>query len=210
MNSPRRDLYDISPPVLPGIPVWPGDSDYLVQWQFLIAAGGSVNVSQLHLSPHTGAHADAFHHCADDGAGIGEMPIEPYLGPARVIELPGVEPITRARLEAVAWQGAARLLFRTRTDRPANPFQPPFAHLTTEVVQLFGEAGVKLVGLDTPSVDEFHSRGLECHQLLRQWKIANLEHLDLSEVPAGDYELIALPLKLMGIDASPVRAVLRR
>jgi arylformamidase len=202
-------IYDITPPVAPGIAVWPGDCEYAMDRPVKISEGATVNVSRLTLSPHTGAHADAFLHCSDAGAPIDRMPLSAYLGPARVLDAPGDGPIDAARLTALDWRGAPRLLFRTRRGRPADPYATPFAHLTVSAVTACAAAGVVLIGLDTPSMDDFHSKTLDAHHALLAHGIANLENLDLSEVPPGDYELIALPLKLAGGDASPVRAVLR-
>ena len=174
-----------------------------------MSAGASVNVSRLTFSPHTGTHADAFYHCSDAGQGMGEMALDPYLGPARVLDASGDGPIDIERLERLDWMGASRLLFKTRRGVPADPYATPFAHLTPATVDAVGLAGVILVGLDTPSMDDFHSKTLDAHHALRRNGIANLENLDLSDVPPGDYELIALPLRLMGTDGSPVRAILR-
>jgi arylformamidase len=201
-------IYDITPPVRPGILVWPGDSAYTVERLMRRSAGDSVNVSRISLSPHTGAHADAFYHCSDEGAGIGEMDLAPYLGPARVVVTPGDGPIDAARLESVPWRGATRLLFRTRT-ATVDPYAVPFAHFTPEAIQVMAAEGVLLIGIDTPSMDEFHSKTLDAHHALISHRIANLENLDLSNVPPGNYELVALPLRLEGVDGSPVRAILR-
>ena len=171
--------------------------------------GATVNVAGVTISPHTGTHADAFFHCSDDGQGMGEMSLDPYLGPARVLDAPGDGAIDVERLEGLNWKGATRLLFKTRRSRVTDPYAVPFAHLTPEAVALMGPANVRLVGLDTPSMDDFHSKTLDAHHALMRYGIANLENLDLTDVPPGDYELIALPLKLMGLDGSPVRAILR-
>jgi len=202
-------IWDLSPRIAADMPVWPGDNPFGLAWTMRIADGGSCNVSRITMSPHTGAHADAWHHVSDDGAAMGDMPLEPYLGPARVVECFGDGPIDRRRMDGTPWKGARRLLLKTRRAVPADPYAVPFAHLTPEVVEMFHSAGVILVGLDTPSMDDFHSKTLDSHHALRIRKIANLENLDLSAVPPGDYELIALPLNLAGACGSPVRAILR-
>ncbi|HEX7879196.1 MAG TPA: cyclase family protein [Candidatus Eisenbacteria bacterium] len=202
-------IYDITLPVDAKTAVWPGDHAYTIDWTMRKATGATVNVTKLTLSPHTGTHADAFFHCSDEGPGMGEMSLDPYLGKARVLDAPGDGPIDVERLEKLNWKGATRLLFKTRRSRVSDPYAIPFAHLLPAAVDELGKAGVILVGLDTPSMDEFHSKTIGAHHALMRHGIANLENLDLTEVPAGDYELIALPLKLMGVDGSPVRAVLR-
>jgi len=202
-------IYDITAPVTPTIAVWPGDHPYFVDWTMRRSTGDTVNVTKLTLSPHTGTHADAFFHCSDEGQGMGEMALDPYLGPARVLDAPGDGPIDVERLGKLNWRGASRLLFKTRQSRVDSPYAVPFAHLTAEAVAVLGPANIVLIGLDTPSMDHFHSKTLDAHHALMKHGIANLENLDLTDVPPGDYELIALPLKLMGVDGSPVRAVLR-
>lgn len=202
-------IWDITMSVESGMPVWPGDSRFGFDWTMRMSAGDSVNVTRLTMSPHTGTHADSFFHVADDGLAMSAMPLEAYLGPARVLDAPGDGPIDVERLERLNWKGASRLLFKTRRSRVTDPYAVPFAHLTPEAVALMGPANIRLVGLDTPSMDDFHSKTLDAHHALVKAGIANLENLDLTDVPAGDYELIALPLKLRGLDGSPVRALLR-
>ena len=202
-------IWDITAKVDPKTAVWPGDHPFTTEWTLRKSGGDTVNVAKLTLSPHTGTHADAFFHCSDEGAGMGEMSLEPYLGPARVLDAPGDGPIDVERLRTLKWSGASRLLFKTRRSRVTDPYATPFAHLTVGAVHEFGKAGIVLVGLDTPSMDDFHSKTLDAHHALMRYGIANLENLDLTDVHPGDYELIALPLRLMGIDGSPVRAVLR-
>jgi arylformamidase len=202
-------IWDITLPVDPRTVVWPGDHPYTIDWTMRKSTGDTVNVTKLTLSPHTGTHADAFFHCSDEGQGMGEMSIVPFLGPARVLDAPGDGPIDVERLNNLDWKGASRLLFKTRRSRVTDPYAVPFAHFLPEAIDELGRAGVTLVGLDTPSMDHFHSKTLDSHHALMRYGIANLENLDLTDVPAGDYELIALPLKVMGVDGSPVRAVLR-
>lgn len=204
-------IYDITVTVRPGMPVWPGDTEYALDRTLRIDQGGSCNVSRLTLSPHTGTHADSFLHVVDGGHDMATMPLEPYVGPARVLDTPGDGPIDAARLSGLYWEGAERLLFRTRPHgQPAAPYAVPFAHFLPDAVEELARGGVRLVGLDTPSMDPFHSKTLDSHRVLVRRGIAILENLDLAGVPPGDYELIALPLKLAGADGSPVRAILRK
>lgn len=207
----RPLLYDITLPVRVGMPVWPGDTEFGLERTLRVDQGASCNVSRLTLSPHTGTHADAFFHIAEEGADMAAMPLGPYLGPARVLDAPGDGPIDAARLATLVWGSAERLLFRTRRGGPpAAPYATPFAHFTAEAVEAMARGGVRLVGLDTPSMDELDSKTLPAHHALLKHGIAILENLDLSAVPPGDYELIALPLKVAGADGTPVRAILRK
>ncbi|MBS1162352.1 MAG: kynurenine formamidase [Burkholderiaceae bacterium] len=204
-----RRLWDISPSVAPGFPVFPGDAEFSLRWTWTVGPGCPVNVSELTMSPHTGSHADAPLHYDQRGASIGEVPVEPYLGPCRVIHAIGARPLVRAEDIAPHLQATPpRILLRTCARVPAG-WDPSFAAVAPAAIDLLHEHGVRLVGIDTPSVDPEKSKTLDSHQRLRAHRMAVLEGLLLDEVPPGDYELIALPLKWRGVDASPVRAVLR-
>lgn len=209
-------LYDISPPVHPGIPVWPGDTPYRTELAWAIARGASVNVSALTTTSHVGAHADAPFHVEDGGATVERLPIEPFLGPCRVVEVPPEPLILPEHLTGsgggIDLADPPRLLLKTGSvpsrDGGAR-FPESFSALSPELARALGEAGALLVGIDTPSVDPFDSKDLPAHHALVAGGVANLEGLVLAEVPAGLYEVVALPLRLVGLDASPVRAVLR-
>jgi len=204
-----RRLWDISPSVTPGFPVFPGDAEFSLRWTWTVGPGCPVNVSELTMSPHTGSHADAPLHYDQRGASIGEVPVEPYLGPCRVIHAIGARPLVRAEDIAPHLQATPpRVLLRTCA-RVSEGWDPSFAAVAPAAIDLLHEHGVRLVGIDTPSVDPEKSKTLDSHQRLRAHRMAVLEGLLLDEVPPGDYELIALPLKWRGVDASPVRAVLR-
>lgn len=210
-------LYDITPPVAPGIPVWPGDTPYRAELSWAIERGAPVNVSAVTTTPHLGAHADAPFHVDDGGATVDRLPLEPFLGPCRVVEVPP-EPLIRPEHlmesgRAVDLADPPRLLLKTGSVPPpggdAPRFPEAFSALSPELARALGEAGALLVGLDTPSVDPFDSKDLPAHHALVAGGVVNLEGLALAEVPPGIYELVALPLRLVGLDASPVRAVLR-
>jgi arylformamidase len=206
-----RRIWDISPPIAPVSPVFPGDTPFGLRWTARIGPGCPVNVSVITLSPHVGAHADAPLHYASGGAAIGGVDLEPFLGPCRVVHAIDRGPlITRAHLEAAV--GAAgsptRLLVRTWRRAPTQ-WTSTFTALAPETIAWLASLGVRLVGIDTPSVDPADSKTLDSHQQLLAHDMRVLENLVLDEVDAGDYELIALPLRLMEADASPVRAVLR-
>ena len=203
-------LWDISPPVREGAPVFPGDTPYGQRWAASIAPGCPVNVSTLTLSPHVGAHADAPLHYDPDGQPVGTLALDPYLGPCRVVH-------AIARGPLVTWEHIAhavhalppRVLVRTYQRAPVDRWDPQLAAFAPDTIERLADAGVRLVGIDTASIDPADSKTLDSHQVVRRRGLRVLENLVLDEVPEGDYELIALPLKLVTADASPVRAVLR-
>ncbi|HSV47235.1 MAG TPA: arylformamidase [Ramlibacter sp.] len=206
-----QKLWDISPPVAPGSPVFPGDTPYAQQWSATLGPGCPVNVSCLTLSPHVGAHADAPLHYDPEGAAVGALDLAPYLGPCRVIHAIGRGPLVLWEHIAHAVDGTLppRVLVRTYQVAPVERWDPELAAFAPETVERLAALGVRLVGIDTASVDPAASKTLDTHQVLRRLDLRVLENLVLDGVPEGDYELIALPLKLMTADASPVRAVLR-
>jgi arylformamidase len=177
-------VYDISVPVAPGTWVWPGDRPYERAWTWRIADGATCNVGQIALSCHTGTHIDAPYHFAENGATIEAIPLEACVGPAVVLPL--------ARL---AGTSAERVLVRAGGAAPTPAAIEQLRHL-------------RLFGIDGPSVDPPESRMLDVHHALWRRRAVILEGLDLSAVPDGEYQLVALPLKLVGMDAAPVRAVL--
>ena len=208
---PARRIWDISPPVHAGAPVFPGDTAYRQQWVATIAPGCPVNVSAITLSPHIGAHADAPLHYDPEGAPIGLVDLEPYLGRCRVVHAIARGPLVKAEhlAHALGEDLPARVLVRTYASMPQDRFDDDLPAFDPALVELLADRGVKLVGIDSASVDPAASKELASHQVLRRRAIRVLENLVLDEVPEGDYELIALPLKLVTADASPVRAVLR-
>lgn len=206
-----RQLWDISPPVHAGSPVFPGDTAYSQQWCATIGPGCPVNVSAITLSPHVGAHADAPLHYEADGATIGDVSLEPFLGPCRVVHAIGRGPL-------IEWEHIAhavddtlpqRVLVRTYERMPVDRWDGALAAYAPATIARLADLGVLLVGIDTASIDPADSKTLDSHQVIRQRGLRVLENLVLDEVPEGDYELIALPLKFTTADASPVRAVLR-
>lgn len=207
---PHRQLWDLSPPVHAGAPVFPGDTPYAQAWGARIGPGCPVNVSTLTLSPHTGAHADAPLHYDDAGAAAGALALAPYLGRCRVIHAIGCGPLVRWRhLEHALADLPPRVLVRTYARAPVDRWDPELAAYAPETVERLADLGVKLIGIDTASIDPADSKTLDSHQVVRRRDLRVLENLVLDDVPEGDYELIALPLKLTTADASPVRAILR-
>jgi arylformamidase len=163
----------------------------------------------LHTTPHVGAHIDAPFHFASDGATAADLPLEPYLGRAVLIDLPRAALVLPRHLERLDLGRVERLLVRTNSVGDRRRFPEAFTALSPEAAELLAAHRVRLVGLDSPSMDPFTSKTLEAHKALWRGDVAILEGLDLDGVPEGEYELIALPLRLAGACASPVRAVLR-
>ena len=208
ISRPAR-LWDISPTVSPEAPIFPGDEPYRLAWTARLSPGCPVNLSVLTMSPHVGAHADAPLHYADDAPSIDLVDLHAYLGPCRVIHALGASPlITVEHLRHAEAGLPARVLVRC-CERADTSWNPAFTAYAPDALEWLAERGVRLVGIDTPSVDPADSKTLASHQLLRKHDLRVLENLVLDDVPAGDYELIALPLKLQGACASPVRAILR-
>ena len=206
-----KRLWDISPPVHAGSPVFPGDTPYEQRWAATLGPGCPVNVSTITLSPHTGAHADAPLHYDADGVAVGALDLDAYLGPCRVIHAIHCGPL-------IEWQHIAsridatlpvRVLVRTYERMPVEGFDDALAAYAPDVIERLADHGVRLIGIDTASIDPAASKTLDAHQVIRRRGLRVLENLLLDDVPEGDYELIALPLKLTTADASTVRAVLR-
>lgn len=209
MSSKR--LWDISPPVHAGAPVFPGDTPFAQTWAARIGPGCPVNVSTLTLSPHTGAHADAPLHYDDAGAAIGAVDLEPFLGRCRVVHAIGCGPLLQLQhlQHALGGDLPPRLLVRTYRQAPVGRWDPALPAYAPETVEALADRGVRLIGIDSASIDPADSKTLDSHQVIRRRDLRVLENLVLDDVPEGDYELIALPLKLTTACASPVRAVLR-
>jgi arylformamidase len=204
-------LWDISPPVHAGSPVFPGDARYEQHWAATLGPGCPVNVSTIRLSPHTGAHADAPLHYDAGGQPIGSVDLAPYLGPCRVVHAIGCGALIEWRdiERAIDDSLPPRVLVRTYERMPVDRWGAGLSAYAPEVVERLADRGVMLIGIDTASIDPAESKTLDAHQAIRRRGLRVLENLVLDEVPEGDYELIALPLKLTTADASPVRAVLR-
>lgn len=204
-------LYDITRTVAPHLEVWPGDAHYAATPALQIRDGASVNLMTLTLSPHTGTHADAYYHYEMNGAHPATMPLEKYIGAARVITVSkrsgGLLPDD---FPAGSLVGVQRLLIHSHvSDSPDDVWPEEFPYLSVELITYLQTQGCVLIGLDSPSVDDFTSKTLPCHHALFQAGMVNLETLQLRGVPDGEYELVALPLRLDLACGSPVRAILR-
>jgi arylformamidase len=200
---------DITPLAGPALAVWPGDTPLRREVALDIARGDNLTLSSLRATVHLGAHADAPSHYGGDADPIDRRPLEPYLGPCQLLRRPAARG-TRLGPQVLPERLAApRVLFATGSYPDPTRFNRDFVALSAELVQELRRRGARLVGIDTPSVDLFESKELPAHRACLDAEIAILEGLVLDQVPEGVYELIALPLKLEGFDASPVRAVLR-
>ncbi len=202
-------IHDVTIPVRESLACWPGDATYRLAWTMKKSAGESVNVGQISLSVHTGTHIDAPFHFDDSGTTAGALPLEPYVGPARVIHLRDRPRLRREDFAPIDLAGTPRVLIRTDGWLDHTRFPAVIPVMDEDIPAWLRENGVVLVGLDVPSVDALESKDLPNHRALGALGIAILESLDLSRVSEGVYELIALPLKLVGADGSPVRAILR-
>lgn len=201
-------IYDISRRVTATLPVWPGDQPLRVTHALRKSEGSSVNLTTLTATAHLGTHADAYYHYADDGAYAADMPLEAYLGPARVVSVRRNDgPLQPSDIGTV--DGVQRLLIHSGVSDLDEVWPSRFPYLSVTLIDWLADFGVRLIGLDSPSVDAFESQDLPCHHALRRHGMVNLESLFLRDVPDGDYELIALPLRLDGACGSPVRAILR-
>ena len=202
-------MYDITPPLTGDLQVWPGDPPLtraILGTRQRVAAG---TTSAIHATVHLGAHVDAPSHCGADLPSIGECDLAAYIGPCQVIRL-AVERGRRITPDLLKTPPIAqRLLLATGTYPDPTRFNDDFAALSPELIEALHRKGVKLVGIDTPSVDLFGDDHLPTHHAAIKRGIAILEGIVLDRVPEGMYELIALPLRLVGFDASPVRAILR-
>jgi arylformamidase len=195
----------------PGIAGFPGDAAYEEGWTFRLGPDCPVNVSRVSFSVHCGTHADAPLHYDAKGAAAGALALEPYIGPCRVIDARGDGPQCEPSDIGSALEGAPpRILLRLMDRLDPKVWPTGFRALAAETVALLAAKGVVLVGIDTPSVDPETSKTLSAHHACRRADMRILENLALADVEPGDYELIALPLKFENLDASPVRAVLRR
>jgi arylformamidase len=202
-------IYDLSPGITPALAVWPGDTPPAREVLMDMTRGDNLTLSTLRGTVHLGSHADAPSHYAVDAPTIESRSLETYLGPCQVIRVAARRAQGIRPQEVPSRILAPRVLLATGTYPDPAVFTQDFAALSPELIDRLAGSGVRLVGVDTPSVDLFSSKDLPSHLACLRHDIAILEGLVLSDVPEGVYELIALPLKLAGFDASPVRALLR-
>jgi arylformamidase len=202
-------LYDISPKLSPKTAVFTGDTPLSQEVLLHFNKGHNLVLSTLKSTVHLGAHADAPIHYHPQGADIASRSLAPYLGRAQVIEVKVARGARIGVADVRVDVGARRVLFKTGSFADPNTWHDDFVSLSPELIDWLAKKNVTLVGIDTPSVDPATDKTLVSHAAIFKNDLSILEGLELSQVPAGFYELIALPLRLEGFDASPVRAVLR-
>jgi arylformamidase len=196
-------------------PVYEGDAPMNFEFLKDMRRGDGFTLSKYSLGAHSGTHIDAPMHFVRDGAPIDRVPLEPLIGPARVVEIPdGIQSINAAELNRHKWKGASRVLFRTRSSERgwmhSSTFHRDFAYVAPDAAQLLADAGVQLVGIDYLSAEQFGAPAPMTHRILLGNGIPIVEGLALEGVRAGDYDLIVLPMKVGGHEGAPARAVLRR
>ena len=207
-------IYDVTVPISETVPIYKGDPAASVKNESSMARGEAANVTSLCFGAHTGTHVDAPNHFIEGTRRVEDLEIEKMIGPCRVVEMAGdVTAIEPAHLPEL--NGVKRLIFRTRNSAfwstPEDGFRTDFTYITPEAARALAETGLSLIGIDYLSVEKFGSEDFATHKILLEKEIVLLEGVDLREVPAGDYELICLPLKYIGStgDGAPARTILR-
>jgi arylformamidase len=203
--------YDVTVPLSPDVPVYPGDLPFEIRFTQRMAEGAAYDSTSLHLGSHLGTHVDAPSHFLAKGATVDELPLEILMGKARVVEVAARERIDRADLEALDLRDDLRVLLKTRMSgqmlRPQ--VQEDYLYLTVDAADYLVQAGLKLVGIDYLSVDRFGSVDYPAHHALLEAGVVIVEGLDLSEVPPGEYDMTCLPLRVVGGEGAPARVILR-
>ena len=206
-------IYDVSVPLRTGGVVYPGNPAISITAQQAISEGAGANVSRVDFGSHSGTHVDAPKHFFDDGAGADTLPLDLLMGPARLIAFAdAVKSVGEAELAPHDLTGVERLLIRTRNSAwlssGSTEFHPDYTYLAPDGAEYLVSLGIKLVGVDYLSVEQFHSGHHRTHRTLLGAGVVIVEGLMLSEPPPGNYELRCLPLRLAGLDGAPARAVL--
>jgi arylformamidase len=204
----QRSIIDISRVLDENTAVWPGDTPFSRKWVMAIPDGCSCNTSTITLSAHTGAHTDAPSHFVEGAPNIDQVSLTKYMGRCRVVHTKNRDCVILEDIAGVDLTRCQRVLFRTPQAPATDAWDNSFTYISREVAEALVKARIRLVGIDTPSVDSMNSKTLDAHKILFEGGVAILESIDLSDVFEGYYQLIALPLRIKGGDSSPVRAVL--
>ena len=213
MSGSSTRIYDVSLALRTGGLVYPGNPAIAITAQQAIAQGAGANVSRIDFGSHTGTHVDAPKHFFDDGAGVDALALDVLMGPCRLLAFSdAVMSIGEAELRAHDLSGVTRVLLKTRNSAwlasGSTEFHPDYTYVAPDGAEYLARIGVRLVGVDYLSVEQFHSGHHRTHRTLLARGIVIVEGLLLSEPPAGSYELRCLPIKLAGLDGAPARAVL--
>jgi arylformamidase len=205
-------IYDVSVPITNQIPVWPTDPPVKLRTQTHPARDKShnVRVTGIEMGAHTGTHIDAPWHMMENGRTLKDIPLDTLIGPAQVVQITGTASISRAHVEGFNWTNTERVLFKTENSEHWNEgrFYEEFVYLEPEAAELLVKRGIRLVGIDYLSIDRFKSESHPSHFVLLEKNVVIVEGLDLSRVPPGRYEMIALPLNLQDVDGAPARVIL--
>lgn len=204
-------IFDISVPLAAGLPTWPGDPCFQLEPVLLLEQGDEARVARLTLGDHSGTHLDAPAHMLADGSNLDSFSLSRLMGPALVADLRGVTEIGVQELAGLPLAGVERLLLKTDNSRlwDRAEFCREFAALSAAGAELLVSKGIRLVGIDYLSIERFGGDG-SVHHILLGNEVLILEGLDLAAVPAGEYELICLPLRITGAAGAPARAILRQ
>jgi arylformamidase len=201
-------IIDITHPHSEQLAPWPGDTPFQFQFVARLRDGSSCNIGKVTCSIHSGTHLDAPYHYNENGATVDALSPELYIGPARLFLAPGEDVLTREIFAGLDAKATPRVLVRTNSCDDKSVFPARIPTLAPDVPAWLGQQGVRLIGLDVPSVDQVDSKTMPIHHALDEANILIIENLDLRAAPAGEYVLVALPLRIKGADGSPVRAVL--
>lgn len=204
-------IFDISVPVANGGTVYPGNPEIRIEPASEISKGASANVSRISLGSHTGTHVDAMKHFFDRTHTVDQLPLDSLVGPATVVAFPDdVMSVTAAHLKPHRLDGVSRLLIRTRNSGfiKDGTFHKDYTYVAPDAAVHLVALGVKLVGVDYLSIEQFHSGHHKTHSTLLGKDVVIVEGLDLSAIAPGQYDLYCLPLRLAGLDGAPARAIL--
>lgn len=207
----QMKIYDVTVPLSCDVPTFPGDPPFDMRFTHRMADGAPYNVAHLSLGTHSGTHVDAPYHFIADGATVDELPLEILMGKVRVLDLPMRDKIDRGDLQACGLRDDLRVLLRTRmSGQLKNPqFQSDFVYLTQDAAEYLAQVGLRLVGIDYLSIEQFGSHDFPAHKALLSAGVVVVEGLDLSDVEAGEYDMICLPLRIAGADGAPARVLLK-
>lgn len=203
-----RRIWDISQTLRPGLPVWPGDTEFAFGRSWRMEDGSPVNVGRMTMSTHSGTHGDAPLHYAADGADIASVDLDAYLGECLVVDARQAKGEVRIG-DLPHLDHVDRVLFRTFDAFPHDKWDSGFTAIAPQTIEWLAMQGVRLIGTDAPSVDPQESKTMDAHRMVLEHDMRILEGLVLDDVPPGRHELIALPLKIAGGDAGLCRAILR-